>query len=202
MVATTALHGITKPDLTFDSDIPSWLGPILDQIDGSLSYLGETTPTHKPGLLWYKPSANLLRQSDGTQWTTLVDTTPQTRAWKATPRSGTSDNFSAGARTSRQSLTFSGPPGWYQIVSRMSISSSLAAADAGFAWINAGGTDLMASAHADVNSAQRELFAFTEWFHTTAGGSLTVHHDYELINHIGTVWNGDSTSLQVFWLGA
>jgi hypothetical protein len=125
-----------------------------------------------------------------------------TRAWSATARSGTSDNFSAATRTSLQSLTFTGPPGTYQLVSRMSISSSVGAADAGLLWLTAAGTDIVASARADVNSAQRELFTTIAPFVSSAGGSITVAHSYEMINHIGTVWNGPSTSLDVFWLGA
>jgi hypothetical protein len=136
----------------------------------------------------------IIQRYNGSSWAT-------TYAWSATPRSGTSDNLSTGTRVQLQSLTFTAVPGTYLVVSRMSISSSLGAADAGFLWVTAGGTDIVASAHADVNSAQRETFTTVSSFVTSAGGSITVAHSYEMLNHTGIVWNGASTDLSVYLLG-
>jgi hypothetical protein len=137
----------------------------------------------------------VVQRYNGTSWATARD-------WHATARAGSSDNFSANTRTQLQSLTFTAVPGTYQVVSRMCISSSVGSgAWPGFLWVTAGGTDIVDTARADTNSLQRSVFTTIESFTTTAGGSITVAHAYQMAGAIGTVWNGTSTDLSVYLLG-
>jgi hypothetical protein len=138
----------------------------------------------------------VIQRYDGTQWGMV-------RSWAATARAGSSDNFSANTRTSLQSLTFTGPPGTYQVVSRLCISSSVGSgAWPGFLWVTAAGVDIVDTARADTNSLQRGSFTTIESFTSAAGGSITVAHAYQLSGAIGTVWNGPSTRLSVSYLGS
>jgi hypothetical protein len=199
-VPTTVLHGLRKPDLTYSPDGATQIGQLADDVDKILTVYSDTTPAHAPGLLWYAPTAKLLQISDGAAWHVLCAGAGATRSWSAALRAGSSDNFSASTRTQLQSVTFTGPAGTYRVDVSQSISTGATAA-AGFLWITANGVDILDTARADTpGPGTRTLFSRSAPF-VHPGGSATVAHSYQAAGTIGTVWNGPSTSLDVYWIG-
>lgn len=148
------------------------------------------------------PTAGLMRW-DGSEWELYASQAyvnqSKTRAWSATPRSGTSDNFSGGSFAQLQSVTIAGAPaGTYQAVARLMVSGS--AAGAGFARVTANGNNISNDPRADALTSRTLLTFVFPYVH--AGGDLTFASFYELVSGTGTVWNGSSTALDAYWLGA
>lgn len=71
MGSTTPIHALRYPAGGDTPAVPADMGNLALDVDAQLPYVGTSTPTKKPGLVWYNPTADVLQITDGSTWYTI-----------------------------------------------------------------------------------------------------------------------------------